>query len=449
VAEQSLRRLEVEGRVVSGGFRPGTSGTEWCDRDVLRRIRRRSVAALREDMEPLPADTLVDFLPAWQALTDPGTGTDAVYAAIESLAGYPLPASQLETAILPARVRDYAPAMLDELLTRGEVAWWGAGELPGDDGWVCLAPADLAPLLVAPPGDVEGALEQRIVDLLGQRGARFLREIAEELSRDALVPEIEVAQALRRLAWSGHVTNDTWEPLRRGAPRKAARPARLRARGRRPVREPLGGRWALVVAPDTSSTARHLAAVEALLHRNGIVTREAVSSAGLPGGFAAAYRILTAMEEAGRCRRVYALEGQGAAQFALPGALDLLRSLPPNDRARTLAASDPAQPYGALLPWPEAATRPSRAAGAWVTLRDRGPVLYLARGRRSLITWGEDPTALGDAAASLSRALTSESVTLQRIDGVEVSALPAEDARIAALGEAGFARTPSGLRLRH
>ncbi|MFM1966884.1 MAG: hypothetical protein RL134_2609 [Actinomycetota bacterium] len=449
VADQSLRRLEVEGRVVSGGFRPGTSGTEWCDRDVLRRIRRRSVAALREDMEPLPADTLGDFLPAWQGLTDRGTGVDAVYAAIESLAGCPLPASQLETAILPARVRDYAPAMLDELLTRGEIAWWGAGELPGDDGWVCFAPADLAPLLVAPPEAVEGQLEQRIVDLLGQRGARFLREIAEELSREALVPEIEVALALRRLAWSGHVTNDTWEPLRRGAPRKPSRPARLRSRGRRPVREPLGGRWSLVVTPDPSATARHLAAVEALLHRNGVVTREAVASSGLPGGFAAAYRILSAMEDAGRCRRVYALEGQGAAQFALPGALDMLRSLGTRDQALTLAASDPAQPYGALLPWPEASTRPSRAAGAWVTLRDRRPVLYLARGRRSLITWGDDPTALADAAASLARALTSDSVTLQRIDGIDVVDVPTDDPRIAALGEAGFARTPSGLRLRH
>ena len=435
--------------MVSGGFRPGTAGTEWCDRDVLRRIRRRSVAALREDMEPLPADTLVSFLPTWQGLTDPGTGTDAVYAAIESLAGCPLPASQLETAILPARVRDYAPAMLDELLTRGEIAWWGAGALPGDDGWVCLAPADLAPLLVSPPTEVEGALEQRIVDLLSERGARFLREIAEELSRDALVPEIEVAQALRRLAWSGHVTNDTWEPLRRGAPRKPARPARLRARGRRPIREPLGGRWSLVVTPDPSATARHLAAVEALLHRNGIVTRESVAAAGLPGGFSAAYRILSAMEEAGRCRRVYALEGQGAAQFALPGALDMLRALTPRNEARTLAAADPAQPYGALLSWPEAATRPSRTAGAWVTLGDRGPVLYLARGRRSLLTWGDDPVALGKAATSLARALTSESVTLQRIDGVDVTDVPVDDGRIAALGEAGFARTPSGLRLRH
>ena len=448
VAEQALMRLERDGRVVSGGFRPGTAGTEWCDRDVLRRIRRRSVAALREEMEPLAAETLADFLPAWQGLADPITGVDAVYAAIESLAGCPLPASQLESAILPARVRDYAPAMLDELITRGEIAWWGAGALPGDDGWVCLAPADLAPLLVPTPAEIEGELERRIVDLLSLRGARFLREIADDLSREALVPEVEVARALRDLAWSGHVTNDTWEPMRRGAPRRPARPPRLRSRGRRPAREPLGGRWSLVVAPDPSSTSRHLAAVEALVHRDGIVTREAVTASGLPGGFASAYRILSAMEEAGRCRRVYALEGQGAAQFALPGALDTLRSLGTSPQARTLAAADPAQPYGALLPWPEAATRPSRAAGAWVTLRERAPVLYLARGRRSLVTWDADPDALADAAVSLAQALRGQSVNLQRIDGMEIAGIASEDPRICALVAAGFARTPSGLRLR-
>ena len=448
VAEQALMRLEVDGRVVSGGFRPGTAGTEWCDRDVLRRIRRRSVAALREEMEPLPAETLADFLPVWQGLADPSAGVDAVYAAIESLAGCLLPASQLESAILPARVRDYAPAMLDELITRGEVAWWGAGELPGDDGWVCLAPVDLAPLLVPALAEIEGDLERRIVDLLSLRGARFLREIADDLSREALVPEVEVARALRGLAWSGHVTNDTWEPMRRGAPRKPARPPRMRSRGRRPAREPLGGRWSLVVAADPSATARHLAAVEALLHRNGIVTREAVSASGLAGGFAGAYRILSAMEEAGRCRRVYALEGQGAAQFALPGALDMLRSLTPSPTARTLAAADPAQPFGALLPWPEAATRPSRAAGAWVTLRDRAPALYLARGRRSLTTWPTEADALADATASLASALRGQSVNLQRVDGVDVSELPADDPRVASLVSAGFARTPSGLRLR-
>ena len=323
---------------------------------------------------------------------------------------------------------------------------WGVNT--GDDGWVCLAPADLAPLLVPNPVEVEGELEQRIVDLLMQRGARFLREIADELSREALVPEVEVARALRGLAWSGHVTNDTWEPMRRGAPRKPARPQRLRSRGRRPAREPLGGRWSLVVSADSSATSRHLAAVEGLLHRNGIVTREAVAASGLPGGFAAAYRILSAVEEAGRCRRVYALEGQGAAQFALPGALDMLRSLQPDPHARTLAAADPAQPYGALLPWPEAATRPSRAAGAWVTLRDRAPALYLARGRRSLVTWGTDPAALADTARSLVHALRGQSVNLQRVDGVDVAEIPVDDPRLIALIGAGFARTPSGLRLR-
>jgi ATP-dependent Lhr-like helicase len=184
-----------------------------------------------------------------------------------------------------------------------------------------------------------------------------------------------------------------------------------------------------------------------MLDRNGILTREGVTSAGFPGGFAAAYRILTALEEAGRCRRTYALQGQGAAQFALPGAIDLLRSpAPAGDVVRTLAAADPAQPYGALLPWPESATRPSRAAGAWVTLDSHGPVLYLARGRKSLTTWPS--TDLPAAAESLARAVAGQSTTITRIDGDEVGTVPDDDPRLAAAVGAGFVRTPSGLRLR-
>ncbi|MEY3733264.1 MAG: hypothetical protein RL347_623 [Actinomycetota bacterium] len=452
VAEQALRRLESSGRLVSGGFRPDTAGTEWCDRDVLRRIRRRSVAALRDEMEPVPASTLARFLPAWQGLTDPGTGVDATYAAIEVLAGQPLPASQLETAILPARVRGYSPAMLDELITSGEVVWWGAGSLPGDDGWVCLAPNDLAPLLIPErPGPGEG-LAARIVAVLDRRGARFLREIAEELSQDALVPDIEVAKALRELAWQGLVTNDTWEPMRKGAPRRPSRPPRMRARRSglsRPITAPSGGRWSLTPSANASATARQLATIESLIDRYGIVTREIVTASGVPGGFAAAYRILTALEEAGRCRRVYALEGQGAAQFALPGAIDQLRSLAATTdplACRTLAAADPAQPYGAALPWPEAATRPARAAGAWVTVDGTGPRLYLARGRRSLTTWARDDYSA--AAESLASAVAGQATTITRIDGEEIGAIAVDDPRVVALTAAGFARTPSGLRLR-
>jgi ATP-dependent Lhr-like helicase len=295
------------------------------------------------------------------------------------------------------------------------------------------------------------------VTLLGERGARFLREIAEELSRAALVPEVEVATSLRALAWAGLVTNDTWEPMRAGAGRRAgraARPVRARARrsglGRPRPDATSGGRWSLLPAREVSATARHLATLESLLDRNGIVTREAVASSGFPGGFAAAYRVLSAMEEAGRCRRVYALEGQGAAQFALPGATDLLRSLAPRDQGsatvRTLAAADPAQPYGALLPWPVAATRPSRAAGAWVTLGETGPLLYLARGRKSLTVWPSE--ALPDAAESLAGTLAGQSTTIQRINGTAVGEIAADDPRVQTLVSAGFAQTPSGLRLR-
>jgi len=266
-----------------------------------------------------------------------------------------------------------------------------------------------------------------------------------------------VARALRALAWAGLVTNDTWEAMRVGAGRRSARSARpMRARGRRtglgrPRPDvPSGGRWSLLPARDASATARQLATLETLLDRYGILTREAVANAGFPGGFAAAYRVLSALEEAGRCRRVYALEGLGAAQFALPGATDLLRSMTPLDEGsitvRTLAAADPAQPYGALLPWPEASTRPSRAAGAWVTLGEAAPLLYLARGRKSLTTWSSE--ALTEAAESLAHALAGQSTTIQRIDGTALGELASDDPRVVALVSAGFASTPSGLRLR-
>jgi ATP-dependent Lhr-like helicase len=330
--------------------------------------------------------------------------------------------------------------------------WWGAGSLPGDDGWVCLAPTDLAPLLIAARTEPSEGIAARIVALLERRGARFLREIAEELSREALVPEIEVAKALRELAWQGLVTNDTWEPMRKGAPRRPSRPPRMRARRSglaRPTTAPSGGRWSLTPAADSSATARQLATIETLLDRYGIITREIVAASGLPGGFAAAYRILTALEEAGRCRRVYALEGQGAAQFALPGAIDQLRSLASASdpvACRTLAAADPAQPYGAALPWPETTARPARSAGAWTSIDTEGPVLYLARGRKSLTTWPREDYAA--AAESLAYTIAGQATTITRIDGEEIGAIAVDDPRVMALTAAGFARTPSGLRLR-
>ena len=482
VATDHIERLERRGRLVRGGFRTDVTGTEWCDVEVLRAIRRRSVAALRSEAEPVPAQTLALLLPEWQGMDSPGRGADALLAVIDQLAGVPLPASQLETHVLPDRVRDYSPAMLDELTSSGEVVWWGAGSLPGGDGWVCLAPRDLASLLVPThvTEDIDDAVGTEILGALSDGGARFAADLA---GRAPGAGEATLIAALWGLVWDGRVTNDTLAPLRAGlgarSPRAAgssSTPARARRRlarrtrvsGSAPAR--LGGRWSLVPPAESAATRRALALAEGLLARQGIVTRSAVTASGFPGGFAAAYRVLTALEESGACRRTYALEGLGGAQFAVVTAVDRVRELsreaarrdrpegvPPRDDptsqrpVRTMPAADPAQPYGAALPWPDrtATHRPSRAAGALVTLADAAPLLFLDRGMRSLLTWpNDDPEVLGPACASLARAALRShgAVSLQRIDGE-----PAVSARgpvVEALVEAGFARTPSGLRLR-
>jgi ATP-dependent Lhr-like helicase len=464
VAQTALNGLVERGRLVAGGFRPDHRGTEYCEVDVLRQIRRRTVAALRHEIEPVPPATLATFLPQWQGLTDRGSGADALFATVEQLAGAPLPASQLESVILPGRVRDYSPSMLDELLSTGEVVWWGAGSLPGRDGWLCLAPTDLAPLLVPLPGDVEDPFDVRILEALHGH-ALFARDIAAALSTEVLIPEVDVRPRLTELLWSGHVTNDTFLPVRAhvGMGARSSRAA-SRRRGRVPTRRgrlgrpsgsstgPADGRWTLAPTASPEPAARALAQAESLLDRYGVVTREIVQSVSVPGGFAAAYRVLRALEDAGRCRRAYVIEGQGAAQFALAGAIDAVRACASARDASpiTMAAADPAQPYGAALPWPESSTRPSRSAGALVTLGGVtseaavGPVFYLARGHRSVTTWPcVDPAS---AARSLVSALRGASVNLQRVDGVEVAS--ADPDVIAAFVEAGFARTPSGLRLR-
>ena len=471
VAADHLERLERRGRIVRGGFRADVSGTEWCDAEVLRAIRRRSVAALRSEAEPVPAETLALLLPEWQGLDSPSRGGDALLAVIDQLAGVPLPASQLESHVLPDRVRDYSPAMLDELTSSGEVVWWGAGGLPGGDGWVCLAPRDLAPLLVPPrPGDLDDTLAGSLLGALGDGGGRFAADL---LTADGSVPAATLADTLWGLVWQGLVTNDTLAPLRAGIGARGSRvsrpaPAHARRRLARRTRVTtstparVAGRWSLLPAAETSPTSRALALAEGLLARLGIVTRPAVASSGFPGGFAAAYRVLGALEESGACRRTYALEGLGGAQFAVVTAVDRVRELArtsPSDalrqaeepRVRTLPAADPAQPYGASLGWPERAAghRPSRAAGALVTTVGAAPQFFLDRGMRSLLTWpADDPELLAAGAASLARAALRShgAVTLQRIDGEP--ALSARGDVVDALLGAGFARTPSGLRLR-
>ncbi|UNK71566.1 ATP-dependent helicase [Microbacterium sp. H1-D42] len=473
VARHTLQRLESAGRLTSGFFLPASDADpsgekEWCDSEVLRRLRMRSLAAIRGSVEPVSPGAYARFLPDWQHLTRPVEGIDGVLSIVEQLAGVPIPASAWESLVLPSRVRDYTPALLDELTAAGEVVWAGHGALPGRDGWVSLHPADLAPFTLPIPEEMPaaGSLDERVLDVLRLSGASFTGAVRTMTDAEN---EQSVLDSLWTLAWQGHITNDTFAPVRaliaggsqahkaaRRAPRtrtyrgiSLARPA-----GRGPS-VGSGGRWA--VLPEAESDAARRATVTAglLLDRYGVVTRGAVQAEGVPGGFAQAYRVLAGFEEAGHCRRGYVIERLGAAQFAASTTVDRLRTFagltdPPPRRAVTLAATDPANPYGAALGWPRldaVSHRPGRKAGGLVVLIDGALVLYLERGGRTVLAFDDDPEVLRAAASDLaatSRARRLETLTVEKINGAAIYGTPFA----LALQEAGFVPTPRGYALR-
>jgi ATP-dependent Lhr-like helicase len=481
VAEHALHRLAAHGRVVQGEFRPGGTGLEWCDAEVLRAMRRRSLAKLRDEVEPAPPQALARFLPAWQQLGPAaGRGLDGLVRAVEQLQGAPVPASMLETVVLPSRVADYSPALLDELTSAGEVFWAGHGALPGTDGWVALYLAESAPLLLPPSGSDDSLtpLHPEILDALGGGGALFFRSLSDRVSS---LDDRALTDALWDLVWAGLLTNDTLTPLRNlvagGGSRRTAPRARPGRRGRpvMPIRTgpvTAAGRWSLLPDRATDRTRRVHALAEVLLDRHGIVTRGAVAAEHVEGGFAAVYPVLKAFEETGRCRRGYFVEGLGGAQFAMPGAVDRMRAMaapppaaspwqPPvpggwreprrreEARALVLAAADPANPYGAALTWPEheGKHRPGRKAGALVVLVDGQLALYVERGGKSLLSWSDDPACVQPAADALALAVRDGMLgrlAVERADGEAVLTSPLGTA----LEAAGFRPTPRGLRLR-
>ncbi|MEV4478650.1 Lhr family helicase [Micromonospora coxensis] len=478
VVEQALRRLAATGRVVSGEFTPDTVGTQWCDAEVLRLLRRRSLAALRREIEPVPPRALAAFLPRWQQVGSSARGVEALAAAVEQLQGAAVPASALERLVLPARVADYSPAQLDELCASGEVLWAGAGAISGGDGWVTLAYADAAPLLLPPPDEAVALtpLHQAVLDALADGQALFFRALSD---RVGATDDAALTAVVWDLVWAGHLTNDTLAPLRAvlgagGAHR--SRPAVPRTRYRRPGRVALpsrtgpptvAGRWSRLPDRDLDPTRRAAALADLLLERHGVVTRGAVLAEQVTGGFAAVYPVLSALEERGAARRGYFVEGLGAAQFAVPGAVDRIRALAdPADGARgrggptlVLAATDPANPYGAALPWPERVVdsgdgaapatghRAGRKAGALVVLVGGDLVLYVERGGRTILSFADDTDALTAAGKALADAVHSGALgamSVERADGEAVQASPLRDA----LTAAGFRTTPRGLRLR-
>ncbi|WP_026875590.1 ATP-dependent helicase [Jiangella gansuensis] len=479
VVTTTLRRLSAEGRVVEGELRPGGTGTEWCDAEVLRLLRRRSLAALRKEVEPVDAATLGRFLPAWQSVGSSLRGPDGVLRVVEQLGGAAVPASALESLVLPARVAAYTPAWLDELTAAGEVVWSGHGTLPGSDGWVSLHLADTAHLTLpdVDPAEADGRLHTAVLETLAGGGAYFFRQLSDAVGSrlDAPPDDPALTTALWDLVWAGSITNDTLAPLRsllsgtRSSHRsRPARPRSRYARGRVAMPSRSGppaaaGRWSLLPERDTDITRRAHAAAEALLERHGVVTRGAVTAERLPGGFAAAYRVLSMFEDTGRARRGYFVAGLGAAQFGTPGAVDRLRSYTRTDDGRpasavVLAATDPANPYGAALPWPDRSPRdtdatsssghrPSRKAGALVVLIDGDLALYVERGGRTLLSWTDDPERLRATADALALAVREGalgSLRVERADGEQITTTPLGEA----LTAAGFHVTPRGLRLR-
>ncbi|MDT9685775.1 ATP-dependent helicase [Streptomyces sp. TRM76323] len=482
VTDGALHRLAADGRVVQGEFHPSGIGQEWCDTAVLRRLRRRSLAALRQELEPVPPAALATFLPQWQHVGSGGLrGIDGLARAIEQLQGAPVPASALEKLVLPSRVRDYGPQLLDELTTTGEVVWAGAGSLPGKDGWVSLYLADTAPLLLPPPHPLEPTpLHESVLAALSGGYGLFFRQIADQV-RATTHPDAtdtQLADALWDLAWSGRLTNDTLAPLRavlgsgRTAGSTAHRARRPVPRGRygtptaavRPASRSgpptVSGRWSLLPPAEPEPTHRAHALARTLLDRHGVVTRGAVAAEGVEGGFSATYRVLSAFEDSGQARRGYVVEGLGAAQFAMDGAVDRLRAAASaRERAEgsaapqavVLAAADPANAYGAALPWPEPPTgaghKPGRKAGSLVVLVDGELTLYVERGGKTLLSWPLDPEdpALRAAAEALAAAAGAlGTVTVERVNGAAALTSPLSRA----LEAAGFHATPRGLRLR-
>ncbi len=442
--DAELASLELADELVRGELRPGGTGSEWCDPDVLRRIRRATLALLRREVEPAEQAAFGRFLPAWH-----GIGRrQSLREALVPLQGVPLPAVLWESDVLPRRVPTFRPGDLDVLCASGEVVWVGAGL-----DRVAVYFRDDARLL-GPPGSEaspEGTAAAAIRAALAER-AVFWPDL---LAATALAAE-DVLAALWELVWAGEVTNDSWAPLRASRRYELPRPERVGrrfTRSRRAGASPTQGRWSLAASLFADAVDRR-ALAELLLERQGIVTRDGVRGEGIRGGYGAVYAELKTLETLGVCRRGYFVEGLGGAQFALPGAVERLRELRSERRgdepdALVLAAADPAQPYGASLPWPRrSGARAARVAGAWVVLLDGDAALFVERGGRSLVPLREpDPDWLRAALAALVahvRAGGAKRLAVERFDGTPV----VETEALGLLVEAGFLAGPRRAVLR-
>jgi ATP-dependent Lhr-like helicase len=451
-----LRELERSGGLVRGELLPGGTEREWCDADVLRRVRRASLAHLRSEAEAVDPRELARFLPEWQNVDShrpAGAGPDRLREALVSLQGVALTPEVWERDVLPRRLGAYSPSWLDELTTSGELVWIGAGAL-GRSGRVALYFREDVRVAGPPPANAklespQGEVHDEIRERLAVAPAFWLDLIAElELS-----PE-ELHEALWDLAWAGEVTNDAFAPLRArrlSAVQRGQRRGRRFAARRTGAAQAVQGRWSLTASLFESGPTQGpklRAQAELMLERYGIVTREMVLAEGVPGGFSAVYGELSNLEMLGTARRGYFVEGLGGAQFALPGAVERLRALPQEEGSYLiLAATDPANPYGASLAWPkrESGRRPSRSPGAYVLLRDGDPVLYVERGGRGILRLARlEDEELADAIAELAGAARGgllPKLAIERVDGEPVIGSGFEETLVAS----GFSRQPRRL----
>lgn len=483
--------------VVEGRYRQGVEEQEYCAAAVLKTIRSRSLAAARAATEPVSGATFARFLPEWHSIAPAGKrpalrGADGVFSVIEQLAGVRLPASAWESLILPARVGDYSPTMLDELTSNGEVLIVGAGKAGAADPWIMLLPSDYAAQL-APETDAEGVsmVQRSILDVLGRGGGFLFADIAAEVPGTTE----ETREALWGLVEMGLVSPDSFAPIRtrlssggsrsgRTAHRSKRRPTRSRLRmGRTSFAQAQNaagagtppdvmGRWSLAVPASTDATSRSVAHGEAWLDRYGVLTRGSVVAEDVLGGFALAYKVLSGFEESGKAMRGYVIDGLGAAQFSTPAIIDRLRGLADSPDVTgwpsgttepetfVLAACDPANPYGAALPWPQrddadgkTTGGPTRSAGALVVLIDGLPIAHLTRGGKTLTTFieslpdGIDPAEVYPRLVSaLTDMVARGALSPLVVEKCNGSPIHKTDAA-AHLREAGAGITPKGVRI--
>jgi ATP-dependent Lhr-like helicase len=450
-----LKQLEADGTVVRGEILPGGTEREWCEADVLRRVRRASLAHLRQEVEPADARTYARFLTSWHGIDRyrrSGAGVDRLREILGPLQGVALTPAVWERDVLPRRLGSFSPSWLDELCTSGELVWIGAGAIGRTDGRVALYFREDVRLAGPPPSNAKlesphGAVHDRIRERLAE-GPTFWIDLVAELEDK---PE-ELHSAIWDLAFNGEITNDSFAPLRaprlRAVPKSASRNRRFSQR-RRSAGPTVQGRWSLTEPLFRNAPAvgpRLRAQAELMLERHGILTREMALAEGVPGGFSTLYPELSNLEVLGAARRGYFIEGLGGAQFALSGAVERLRSQPDDDQEVViLATTDPANPYGSTLPWPKGdrRRRPSRTPGSYLLTRAGAPMLYLEKGGKGILRL--DASLAGDELTGLLGQFVSAAgnglitpLKVERFDGEPLMGSGFEPLLLAA----GFSRQP-------